>query len=102
MSWNQLTLDVPDDLKDAIIGELSEDGVSGIWESGEPQPGHTRLILYFNARSDLENIEGRLCTIFARTGLQHPAFSRSMVEECDWTEEWKKSYTSFPIADDFF
>src|SRR5262249_56000477 len=25
-----------------------------------------------------------------------------VVEECDWTEEWKKSYTSFPIADDFF
>ena len=25
-----------------------------------------------------------------------------MVEECDWTEEWKKSYTSFPIGDDFF
>ncbi len=102
MSWNQLTLDVPDDLKDAIIGELSDDGVSGIWESGEPQPGHTRLVLYFSPRSNLENIERRLCTVFARTGLENPAISRSMVEECDWTEEWKKSYTSFPIGDDFF
>lgn len=102
MSWNQLTLDVPDDLKDAIIGELSDDGVSGVWESGEPQPGHTRLVLYFNTRSNLEKIEGRLCSIFARTGLQNPTISRNMVEECDWTEEWKKSYTSFPIGDDFF
>ena len=25
-----------------------------------------------------------------------PAISRGIVEECDWTEEWKKSYTSFP------
>ena len=102
MSWNQLTLDVPDDLKDAIIGELSDDGVSGIWESSEPQPGHTRLVLYFSPRSNLEEIEGRLCTIFARTGLQNPAISRSMVEDCDWTGEWKKSYTSFPVGNDFF
>jgi len=102
MSWNQLTLDVPDDLKDAIVGELSFEGVSGVWEDGQPQPGHTRLVLYFSPRSNLETIESCLATIFARTGLQPPAISRSMVEECDWTEEWKKSYTSFPIGDDFF
>lgn len=102
MSWNQLTLDVPDELKDAIIGELSDDGVSGIWESSEPRPGHTRLVLYFSSRSNLEKIQDRLCTLFARTGLQNPPISRSLVEECDWTEEWKKSYRSFPIGDDFF
>ena len=102
MSWNQLTLDVPDDLKDAVIGELSEESVSGVWESGEPVPGQTRLVLYFGPRSNLENIERRVRTIFARTGLPDPAISRSMVEECDWMEEWKKSYTSFPIGDDFF
>jgi ribosomal protein L11 methyltransferase len=102
MSWKQLTLDVPDDLKDAIVGELSFEGVSGVWEEGQPQPGHTRLVLYFSPRSNLEIIENRVATIFARTGLRTPAISRSMVEECDWTEEWKKSYTSFPISDDFF
>ena len=57
MSWNQLTLDVPDDLKDAIVGELSYEGVSGVWEEGQPQPGHTRLVLYFSSLSDLKNIE---------------------------------------------
>jgi ribosomal protein L11 methyltransferase len=28
--------------------------------------------------------------------------SRAVVEERDWTEEWKKLYSSFPIGDDFF
>jgi len=102
MSWNQLTLDVPDELKDAIVGELSSEGVSGVWEKGQPQPGHTRLVVYFSPRSDLKNIENCVSTIFARTGLKTPAISRSMVEECDWNEELKKSYTSFPIGDDFF
>jgi ribosomal protein L11 methyltransferase len=101
MSWNQLTLDVPDDIKDAIIGELSDD-TSGVWECGEPAPGHTRLVLYFSPRPNLERIEDRLTLIFARAGLKNPAISRSQVEDCDWTGEWKKSYTSFPIGEDFF
>ena len=102
MSWNQLTLDVPDDLKDAIVGELSFEGVSGIWEEGQPRPGHTRLVVYFNSPSDLKSIETCVATIFARTGLEAPLISKEMVEECDWTEEWKKSYTSFEIGNDFF
>ena len=102
MSWNQITLDVPDDLKDAVVGELSGDGVAGVWETDAPQPGLTRLVLYFNPRSNLESIENRLRTIFERSSLQKPVISRGIVEECDWTGEWKKSYTSFPIGDDFY
>src|SRR5262245_54153656 len=102
MSWNQLTLDVPDELKDAIVGELCDDGVFGVWEASEPRPGHTRLVLYFSSRSNLESIEIRLRRFFARAGLENPPFSRTMVEDRDWTEEWKKSYRSFPVGDDFF
>ncbi len=102
MSWNQLTLDVPDDLIDAVVGELVGDGVAGVWESASPLPGLTRLVLYFNRRADLGKIETIVRSIFQRAQKQSPAISRSVVEECDWTEEWKKSYRSFPIADSFF
>ena len=96
MSWNQISFDVSDDLKDAVIGELSDEDVAGVWETD------TGLVFYFGPRSNLENIENRIRTVFARSLLQNPMFSRSIVEDCDWTGEWKKSYTSFPIGDDFF
>src|SRR5947209_14328020 len=102
MSWNQLTVDVPDDLIDAVVGQISADGAAGVWESHSPEPGVTRLVLYFTPHSNLENIENRVRTLFTRVGRQNPPISRAVVEECDWTEEWKKSYTSFPIGDDFF
>jgi len=102
MSWNQLTLDVPDDLLDAVVGELSADGAVGVWESGTPGPDLTRLVVYFSHRSNLEKVENDIRSIFQRVGLSMPFVSRAVVEECDWTEEWKKSYTSFPIADSFF
>ena len=102
MSWNQLTVDVPDDLIDAVVGELCGDGVAGVWESYSPEPGFTHLVLYFAPRSNLEKIKSRVRSVFGRSGRQNPAILQAIVEECDWTEEWKKSYTSFPIGDDFF
>ena len=102
MSWNQLSFDVPDDLIDAVVGELSGDGVAGVWESHSPELGFTRLVLYFHVRSNVEKIESLVRAIFKRSERQNPAISHAIVEECDWTEEWKKSYTSFPIGDDFF
>jgi len=102
MSWNQLTLDVPDDLIDAIVGELSGEGVAGVWERPAPDLRLTRLVLYFTRRSNLDRIESLIRAIFQRVRQQAPPISRAVVEECDWTEEWKKSYASFPIADSFF
>jgi ribosomal protein L11 methyltransferase len=102
MSWNQLTFDVPDDLIDAVVGELSGDGVAGVWESLVPEPGLTRLVFYFGVRSDLDQVEALVRSIFQRAERQNPLILRAMVEECDWTQEWKKSYTSFPIGGDFF
>jgi ribosomal protein L11 methyltransferase len=102
MSWNQLTLDVPDDLVDAVVGCLSNDGVAGVWESEAPEPGNTRLILYFGHRHTLERIEAIIHSIFHRSGRGNADISRAIVEECDWTEEWRKSYTNFEVADSFF
>jgi ribosomal protein L11 methyltransferase len=102
MAWTQLTLEVPDDLLDAIVGEFVVDGAAGVWESESSTPGVTRLVAFFTRRSDIEKIEGDVRTIFERVGRQTPTVSRAVVEERDWTEEWKKSYTSFPIADSFY
>src|SRR5262245_51590471 len=100
--WKQITLDVPDDLKDAIVGELSEEGVAGIWEEVGSGPGRTVLTLYFNSNSDIRSIERRICDVFDRSACAPPKISTTVVEACDWTEEWKKSYSSFPIGNDFF
>ncbi len=102
MSWNQLTVDVPDDLVDAVVGELSGEAVAGVWENESPQPGYTRLVLYFGRRANLERIQRHVRTVFSRSGQPDPRISKTVVEECDWNEEWKKSYTSFPVGDDFF
>jgi ribosomal protein L11 methyltransferase len=102
MSWNQITLDVPDDLIDAVVGELSGAGVAGVWESLAPETGLTRLVFYFGIRSNLDQVEALVRSIFQRAERQNPLISRAMVEECDWTQEWKKSYTSFPIGNHFF
>src|SRR5437773_4870581 len=102
MSWNQLTVDVPDYLVDAVVGELSGDAVAGVWETESPRPGFARLILYFSSGYDFQKVEHHVRTVISRSGRQHPRISKTVVEECDWTEEWKKSYTSFPLGDDFF
>src|SRR6185369_12030721 len=102
MSWNQLTFDVPDDLIDTVVGELSGDGVAGVWEKPGAPPGTTRLVLYFHHRSNFEKIENVVRSIFNRINQPSPAITRGIVEEADWTEEWKKSYRSFPVADSFF
>ncbi len=102
MSWNQITIDVPDGLTDAIIGELSDDGVAGVWESSALESGLTRLVFYFSIRSSLEKIHGHIGALFSRASLPKPVIMQTVVEDSDWTGEWKKSYRSFPVGDDFF
>lgn len=101
-SCQQLTIDVPEQLKDAVIGELSELGADGIWESGEPVPSVTRLEIYFNTPVHLEDVEVRIGPIFVRASLAPPRIVIGTVEARDWLGEWKKSYVSFPIARRFY
>jgi ribosomal protein L11 methyltransferase len=102
MPWTQIALDAPDDLKDAIVGALAEFDIGGVWESGEPRPGETRLIVYIERPDRVDRVESAIQSFFERMGLRPPAMSRLSVAERDWSEEWKKSYTSFPIGDSFF
>jgi len=99
--WNQIALDVPDDLKDAVIGEMSGDGIAGVWESPAVS-GSTRLVAYYGHTCDTESFLSRIRDVFVRACGFVPTITHSVVEECDWTEEWKKSYTSFPVGNDFF
>jgi len=102
MPWNEITVTVPDSLKDAIIGELSELGAAGIWESEETGPHQTRLIAYFEQSTNLETVRDALQTLFQREDLSLPAFGIRSIEDQDWGERWKKSWKSFPIGRRFF
>ena len=101
-SCQQLTIDVPEQLKDAVIGEFSELGADGIWESGEPDPSITRLEIYFNTPVRLEDVESRIVPVFLRANLSLPRIVIGTVADRDWLGEWKKSYVSFPIAHGFY
>jgi ribosomal protein L11 methyltransferase len=93
MPWHQITFDIPDNLKDAVIGELTDLGAAGVWESGESQ-----VTAYFGGVPNLESIQA----IFERAGLSLPAMDSGAVIDRDWGEEWKKSWSSFPLGKRFF
>lgn len=93
MPWHEITLDTPESLKDAVIGELTELGAGGVWESGD-----TQLTAYFEKVPDLESIK----SLFKRGGFPAPEIEFAPVADRDWGEEWKKSWSSFPIGTRFF
>jgi ribosomal protein L11 methyltransferase len=93
MPWHEITLDVPEAFKDAVIGELTELGAGGVWESGDSQ-----LTAYFKNPPNLESIQ----LLFEREGLVWPQIKLAPVADRDWGEEWKKSWSSFPMGNRFF
>ena len=101
-SCQQLTIDVPEELKDAVIGELSELGADGFWESGVPSTSTTRLEVYFSHPIRLEDVDSRIRPIFLGSCLPLPRFVIGTVADRDWLGEWKKSYVSFPIGRSFY
>jgi ribosomal protein L11 methyltransferase len=102
MPWTQIALDAPDELKDAIVGALAEHEIGGVWESGEPRTGETRLVVYIERPALVDAIERALESFFARAGKATPVISRLSVADRDWSEEWKRTYTSFAIGENFF
>lgn len=98
MPWTEITLTVPNFLKDAITGELSEFGAAGIWENEEAGPEHTRLVAYFEPSANIESVRDALQAVFQREELSLPAFAIRSIEDQDWGERWKKSWKSFPIG----
>ena len=101
MPFSEIRLTVPDPLKDAVSGELSELGAAGIWEN-ETDDGQTHLVAYFQDPPSLERIRTALRTLFQRERLAPPTLESHPVDDRDWSEEWKKSWSSFPLGERFF
>ena len=102
MPWTAITLLVPDLLKDAISGELSDLGATGIWEKEDADAGYTGLTAYFETPCDLEAVRTALLPIFQQDGLDLPDVKSAAVKDQDWGEKWKKSWTSFALGRRFF
>src|SRR5688572_7510399 len=103
MPWIEITLFVPDLLKDAVSGELSELGAAGIWESEETDPGgNTRLAAYFEPAPELDTIRAALHPIFEREGLDLPDLKSTTLKDQDWGGQWKRRWTAFALGRRFF
>jgi ribosomal protein L11 methyltransferase len=102
MPWSEITLIVPNSLKDAVTGELASLGAAGIWERGEPTAGDTKLAAYFEPTANLDQVRNAMAFLFQRTGMTCPTLELAIIKDQDWGEEWKKAWTSFPMGDRFF
>jgi ribosomal protein L11 methyltransferase len=102
MPWNEISLTVPDELIDAVSGELTGFGATGIWESAEPTSGSTRLVAYFESPADVDGITAALGSVFERANEVPPFIECVLVADRDWGELWKKSWSSFPLARRFY
>ena len=50
MPVSQITVEVPDKLRDVLIAELSGDDLAGVWEDPTPER-QSQLAFYFNSSS---------------------------------------------------
>jgi ribosomal protein L11 methyltransferase len=101
MPWQTITLTLPEQLKDAIVGEFSSDGIAGVWEREAPGGNGTEMVLYFEAGHVPPLIDARVGRVFQRNGFQAPVVKVGLQEKQDWTREWRKGFTRFPVGDRF-
>jgi ribosomal protein L11 methyltransferase len=101
MPWLTITVDVPEELKDAFVGEFSRDRILGVWEKPAPGDQRIELVLYFDEARKPPLVEARVGRLFERNGYPVSEVRFGVQEQEDWTREWRKGYTSFPIGDRF-
>ncbi len=97
MSWQTITLTVPDELKDAVVGEFSNDGIAGVWERDADGAG-CELVLYFGPVSRARLVDARIGRLFQRNGYPAPEVRVGTQRKEDWSEEWRRGFTSFPLG----
>lgn len=78
----EVTIPLLDELKDVIIAELTGLGYDGIWDQGN------ELVAYIDVQ---EFRHKELYDMLARYGMEN-SFSRKMLEQRNWNEEWEKNY----------
>ncbi len=101
MSWLTITVDVPEELKDAFVGEFSRDRILGVWEKPSPDDRRIELVLYFDEERVPPLVEARVGRLFERNGYPVSKVRFGTQEQEDWTSEWRKGYTSFAVGDRF-
>ena len=101
MSWNTITVEVPNELKDAIVGEFSQDGILGVWEKPMPEADQIELILYFDEARMPPLVGARVGRLFERNGYAPQDAILGKEQQQDWTKEWRKGYTSFAVGTRF-
>jgi ribosomal protein L11 methyltransferase len=102
MSWHTITVRIPEDLRDAIVGEFSADHIAGVWEravNGDDGGYPLELVLYFDQIPPL--VDARIGRLFARNGFSPSEAIAGIQEREDWTREWRKGFTSFPLGRGF-
>ncbi len=101
MSWLTITVDVPEELKDAFVGEFSRDRILGVWEKPAPGDQRIELVLYFEEARTPPLVEARVGRLFERNGYPVSEVRFGAQEQEDWTREWRKGYSSFSIGGRF-
>ena len=95
--WPSITVQVPEDLKDAIVGEFASDSIVGVWENPASDDAIT-LILYFEDGRAPSLVDARIGRICERNGFAVPHIEQGFEEKQDWTRQWRRGYTSFSIG----
>ena len=101
LPWRTITIDTPDELKDAIVGEFSVDGIRGVWEKPMEGSERTELVIYFDEDHLPPLAQARVGRVFERNGYKLPKVILGSQEQEDWIRNWRKGYTSFPIGTRF-
>jgi ribosomal protein L11 methyltransferase len=98
MFWQTITLTVPEELKEAVVGEFSSDRIAGVWERVADEGGGTEMVLYFDTGKNVPLVNARVGRLFERNGYPVPRVEVGLQEKEDWNREWRKGFTSFPLS----
>jgi len=100
MPWPTITVKVPGEgVRDRLVAEFADDGLAGVWERDD-EGGGPELVLYFELHLPTAARE-RIAGVFRRNGDSVPAIEAGTLGDADWSLEWRRGFTSFPLGSRF-